>query len=945
MHYTFVSIAKTVGKLTTFVFVFFYFITVNGQNIDNLNAPVPPDPNVRIGKLDNGLTYYIRKNSKPEKRAELRLVVNVGSTMENDDQQGLAHFCEHMAFNGTKNFKKNELVDYLESVGIKFGADLNAYTSFDETVYMLQLPTDSEKIFDKGLLVLKDWAHNQLFDSLEIEKERGVVIEEWRLRKGADERMQRKYLPILYKNSRYAERLPIGKKELLESFKHQTLKQFYQDWYRPDLQAVIVVGDIDVAQVEEKIKKQFSAIPKRDNPKPLQVFPMPDHKETLIAIATDKEANYTAVNVYYKLPREKTKTLSDYRKNIANWCYSGMLNQRLEELQKQANPPFINAYSFYGNMVRTKDNYVSNAMVKEDGIEKGLETVLTENERVKQFGFTASELERQKKDIVRYIEQQYNERDKTESGNYVYGYISNFLENEPMSSTEFDYDFFRKYVPTITLDEVNSLAKKWLSNGRENTVVVITAPEKKEAVIPSDEKILSILKNVQMKKLTAYKDNAIDKPLLAKKPNGSKVIAEKQIKEIGVTEWTLANGVKVVLKPTDFKNDEIQFSASSFGGTSLYPEKDDISASYSDNIINQSGVGDFDNIQLQKVLTGKIANVGTYISEIGEGVYGNASPKDIETMFQLIYLRFTQPRKDSIAFLAFMDEQHGYLQNRNASPNAAFYDTIGVTMSQYHQRRRPMSEALLKEINLDKAFKIYNDRFADASDFTFFFVGNFTIDSIKPFVEKYLGGLPSINRRETWKDIGVKTPKGVIAKTVKKGIEPKSSVSIQFTGDFHWNRKNRRDMYSLTNLLNIKLRESLREEKGKTYGVGCYGSPSHYPKETYNISISFGCAPDNADSLVDAALKVIDSVKQHGAEEKDIVKIKESMRRQKETDLKENRYWLNLISSSYANNDNVLDVLDYDKYIDNLKSDDIKNAANQYFNMSNYAKFVLMPEK
>ncbi len=926
------------------IIALFLLCTAKAQNINDLNTPIPNDPNVRIGKLTNGLTYYIRKNSKPEKRAELRLVVNVGSTMENDEQQGLAHFCEHMAFNGTKHFKKNELVDYLESIGVKFGADLNAYTSFDETVYMLQIPTDSEKIFDKGLLVLEDWAHNLIFDSLEIEKERGVVIEEWRVRKGAGERMQRKYLPILFKNSRYAERLPIGKKEILESCKHETLKQFYHDWYRPDLQAVIVVGDIDVDKIEAKIKKQFSAIPKRENPKPLQSFPMPDHKETLIAKATDKEASYTSVRIHYKHPREATITLADFRRNIIQSCYNGMFNQRLRELQKQANPPFVNAYSYYGNMVRTKNQYVSSATVKEDGIEKGLETIVEENERVKRFGFTSTELERQKKEILRYIEQQYNERDKTESENYVYDYVSNFLEKEPMASVEFNYEFYNKYVKGIMLDDVNQLAKQWVTNG-ENRVVVITAPEKKEATMPSDEKILSVMQTVLTKELKPYKDNVLDKPLLAKKPNGSKVIDEKQIKEIGVTQWKLANGVNVVMKPTDFKNDEVLFSAKSFGGGSLYPEKDDMSASYASSIINRSGVGQFDNIQLQKVLTGKIANVYSSIGEIDEGMSGSASPKDIETMMQLIYLYFTQPRKDSVAYLAFMDQQRGYVQNRSASPSAALWDTMDVTMSQYHPRRRPMSEALLKEIDLNKAFKIYKDRFADASDFTFFFVGNFSTDSIKPLIESYLGGLPSINRKETWKDIGVKAPKGVIAKTIRKGIEPKSSVSMQFTGDFQWNRKNVRDLNSLIRLLDIKLRESLREDKGKTYGVRCSGNPEHYPKEVYNASIYFGCAPENADSLVYAALKVIENIQQNGAEEKDILKIKEIMRRERQVALKENRFWLNTISSDYINKNNVLDVQDYDKYIDNLKSDDFKRTANQYFDMKNYAKFLLMPEK
>jgi zinc protease len=911
----------------------------------NAVQPIPFDPSVRTGKLPNGMTYYIKKNTKPEKRAELRLAVNVGATMENDDQQGLAHFTEHMAFNGTKNFKKNELVDYLESAGVKFGAHLNAYTSFDETVYMLQLPTDSEKIFMKGFQVLEDWAHNLSFDPEEIEKERGVVISERRLGLGAFERMREKYWPIYFKDSRYAERLPIGKLDVLEKFKPETLKQFYYDWYRPELMAVIAIGDFDVDKIEKLIKEKFSAIPQKSNPRPLQSFPVPDNKELLIAKATDKEAPYTLVEILYKHPKEVAKTLSEYRKYILYDLFSGMLNKRLEELQKQANPPFLFSQSSISGLVRTKDGFTSFAVVNDKGIEKGIEALTTENERVKKFGFTKGELDREKKTLMRTKEKELKEKDKTESARLAGQFVSRFLENEPLPGIDYEYDFYKQNIAGISLEELNKVAKEWITDNGENTVVLVQAPEKESVVLPSDDKIRSIFKDLQTKNIKPYEDKVIDKPLMTVKPTPSKVVEEKQNKEMGITEWKLANGVRVFLKPTDFKNDEVSFNAFSYGGTSQYPDKDDVSASYAASIVKECGLGEFDKISLGKVLNGKIASVSPYIDELKEGMSGKASPQDIETLFQLIYLNFTQPRKDEVAFQAFMEQQKGFIENRSADPESAFEDTVEVTMSQYHFRHRPMTLNILKEINLDRAFEIYKDRFADASDFTFTFVGNLKPEEIKPLVETYLGGLPSINRKESWKDVGVATPKGVVAKTVKRGQEPKSNVMLIFTGPFQFNRKNRMDMQSFSKLLNIKLRESLREDKSGTYGVGAYGSPSHYPKEAYQFYIQFGCAPEKVDELLAAAIKEVDLIKQNGANEKDLQKVKETLLREREVYLKENSFWLNAISSNYQNNENILEILEFNKYVEALTSDDFKRLANQYFNMGNYAKFLLMPEK
>jgi len=921
-----------------------FAFSLAGQVNLNPEAKLPLDPNVRTGKLTNGMTYFIRKNGKPENRAELRLAVNAGSMEENDDQQGLAHFCEHMAFNGTKNFKKNELVDYLESIGTKFGAHLNAYTSFDETVYMLQLPTDKEEVLMKGLQILEDWAHNVSFDNAEIDKERGVVMEEWRLGQGANERMRNKYWPVIFKDSRYALRLPIGKPEIIKGCKYETLKQFYNDWYRPELMAVIAVGDFDPDKMEKIIKEKFSAIKPKPNSKKLQEYPVPDNKEILIGKATDKEATASVIQVMYKHPVEKMLTVNDYRKDLIIDLYTGMLNARYDEIRQQPNTPFAFAGCYYGSSVRTKDNYSTYAYASSDkNIDKALETVVEENERVKRYGFTATELERHKKTMLRQFETSFNEKDKTESGDYISQYVYYFLEGEPAPGIEFEYELVKKFIGEIKLEEVNGLSKKFITNG-ENCVVVITAPDKPGVELPSDEKIKSVFSTIQKSDIKPYVDNVIDKPLISKEPVPGKVIEEKQVKEFGITEWVLSNGLKVVLKSTDFKNDEILFSAHSFGGSGLYPDKDALSAGYSGYIIDQSGLGEFDNVSLEKALSGKIFEVFPYIGDLAEGMQGSASPQDLESLLQLIHLYFTAPRKDASAFEAVMQQQIGFLQNRSASPESAWQDTMQVTMAQYHPRAKPMSMERLKEIELDKAFTIFKERFSSGGDFTFFFVGNFEMDKMKSLVEKYLGSLPS-GKKETWKDLGINSPKGVIQKTVKRGSEPKSMVNFRFTGDFDYNSQNRISLLALLKLVNIKLREILREEKGGTYGVSAYPYIEKLPKPRYDLSISFGCAPDKLDELTKATLEQLEKLKTDGCNEKDLQKIKETLKREREVQLKENRFWLSVISQGYVNGEPILPPADFNKYVDGLKGEDFKKLAAQYFNMNNFATFKLVPEK
>ena len=908
-----------------------------------LEQPLPLDTLVVKGKLNNGLTYYFRQNHKPENRVELRLVVNAGSILEDDDQQGLAHLCEHMAFNGTKHFHKQALVNFLESIGMRFGADLNAYTSFDETVYMLQIPTDNDTILDKGFLVLEDWAHNVTYDPEEIDKERGVVIEEWRLGRGASQRMRDKQLPILLKGSRYAHRLPIGQKAVLDTFKHESLTRFYHDWYRPDLMAVVVVGDISVAQAEQLIHKHFDQIPEKQNPKERKFYPVPDHDRTLYAIATDPEAASSSVSVYYLLDRSEDKTNGDYRQSILEQVYNSMFNQRLRELSRKADPPFIFAYSQKGMLVRTKDAYILGAMVKDGQIERGLETLLTEARRVSEFGFTQSELERQKKAMLRYMEKLFNERNKTESRSYASEYIRNFLQNEPIPGIAYEYELYKKFVPGIKLEEINSLGKSWMKDN--NRVILVNAPQKPDVPVPTEQDLKQVLDKVARETVTAYKDDVVNAPLIERPPKPGKIVKEKKYEDLGVTEWTLSNGVKVVLKPTDFKNDEIRFTAFSPGGYSLADDKDLVPARIADDIVYSSGLGKFSHTQLQKLLAGKIARVSPNISNLTEGISGSASPKDLETMFQLVYLSFTEPRMDSTAFLSYKTKYIASMENKNADPAQVYQDSVTVIFTGNHPRYRPWDASTAKQFDLVKSFQFYKDRFGDASDFTFIFVGNFTLEQIRPLIEKYLGGLPALHRNEHWMDRTFDYPSGVIRKTIKKGLEPKSINTIIFSGKAEWSEQNETLLTALTRVLTIRLREKLREEKSGLYSIGVRGRLQHYPRQRYTVSIRFGCDPKRVDELTKEMFVQIDSLKNYGYPEEYLEKVKKMGVREFETNLKKNSFWLHRLKAVYFNHEDVHEIMRLKERLQKLTMKDIQLAAEKFLNENNYVQVVLVPEK
>jgi zinc protease len=908
-----------------------------------VDKALPVSPDIVIGKLSNGLTYYIRKNQEPKNRAELRLVVNAGSVLETDKQVGLAHFAEHMAFNGTAHFKKNELVNFLEKSGVNFGADLNAYTSFDETVYELQVPTDSPMVYKQGMQILEDWAHAVSFEHEEIDKERGVIVEEWRLGRGADARLRDKYFPVLLKGSQYAKRQPIGTKANIDTAHYNTLTSFYKDWYRPDLQAVIVVGDVDVAETEKMIKEHFEKIPAAINPRKRVQYPIPPHAETRLSILTDPEQPYNVVQIYYTRPEvPPTKTELQYRSDIVRGLFNQMMSSRLDEISQKPDAPFLFASSSYGEFIGDKDAFSLLGVAKTGkDINKTIQVLLTENERVKQYGFQQSELDRAEKNLMSRVENAYNERDKTKSAELVTELVNNYLKEEAIPGIAYEYELYKKYLPGITLQEVNALIAQWIRTTDRS--VVITAPEKEKNNIPTQASVLALL-NKPINKLSKYVDKVSDSPLLPVEPVAGTIKEEKKYPAIGTTEWILSNGAHVILKPTNFKNDEIELSAISWGGTSLYNDSDYLSASNAPMLMMVGGMGNMDMQSLQKALSGKNCYVAPSIASYMEGLNGRSNIKDLPTAFELLHGLFTAPRKDPEMFQTVLQQIKAQLENKDKEPASVFGDSVSYIMGNYHPRRKPLGLSDIPKLNLDKAYNIYKERFANAGEFYFTFVGNFDLDSIRPLVEKYIASLPSTTGKENWRDVGLRYPSGRINKTIRKGKEPKASVRLFFTGMTSYTDADERLLNQLCRALGIRLREVLREDAGGVYGVGVNGGINREPVNNYSIGIQFGCAPENVEKLVGLVLEEIRQTKLNGVPQQNVDKVIAEQTRSLENDLKENSYWRFRLEQQFFRGTDPLSILDTGKKIAEFNIEKSKTIANKYFNESNFIKLVLLPE-
>lgn len=907
---------------------------------------IPKDPNVKVGTLENGLTYYIRNNGKPEDKVELRLVVNAGSILEDDDQLGLAHFMEHMNFNGTKNFKKNELVDYLQSIGVEFGADLNAYTGFDETVYILPIPSNDAEKLEKGFQILEDWAFNALLTDEDIDEERGVVLEEYRLGLGADERMRQKYLPKMMYGSKYADRLPIGTKESLENFTYESLRRFYKDWYRPDLMAVVAVGDLDVAELEKKIKAHFGKQPAAKNPRPREVSEVPNHDETFVAVESDKEASFTQVQILYKDSAEPKplQTVGDYKKAMVKNLFSQMINNRLDELRNSNDPPFVFGFSFHGGTFsRTKEAYQSSAMTSETGQMNALRALLTENERVKRYGFQAGEFERAKKDIMARKERSFKDKDKRESNRIIGAYVNNYLEKSPMVSVSWDYEFYKNELHTIKIDEVNKLINSFLH--KDNRVIILTGPEKEALKKVKEAEILAMLDEVEASKdITPYEDASIRSELMSDLPKKGSILSETTNEALGYTELVLSNGATVTYKITDFKNDEILFDAFSFGGTSLYSDSDFKRTVFANGGLSQAGIDGLNLNDLNKVLTGKIVRVSPFIGGLNEGFRGSSTPKDFETLFQLVHLYFTKLNKDGAAFKSYTNKQKSFLTNLLSNPQFYYQNEMGKFRNEGNPRYVgfPTAEAM-DAADYDLAYEKYQERFADAGDFHYYFVGNIDPEKLKEYAAIYLAGLPSTNSKESYKVHPFRPLSGSHEKTVKKGTDPKSLVNLTWSGETPYDAKESYYLSSLGEILSIKLIEKLREEESGVYGVGARGGLSKVPYGSFNFSISFPCGPENVARLKEAAIAEVHKIIKEGPTDKDLAKIKEAQLLKRKENLKQNRFWLRNLRAKDYQKRTIEDNSTYEEKVNALTKDNIHAVAKKYLSKG-YITGIHLPE-
>lgn len=907
-----------------------------------LTDTLPMDTGVLRGTLPNGFQYYIRHNAEPNDRVVMYLATKVGSILENDDELGLAHFLEHMQFNGTKHFPKNELVDYLQRAGVRFGSDLNAYTSFDETVYQLPIPSDDPELLKNGLQVLRDWAQDALLDDEEIDKERGVVLNEMLGGRGAQQRMRDQYFPMILNQSRYAQRLPIGTKEIIEGFDPETLRNFHRAWYRPNLQAIIVVGDIDVAEMERQIKTLFADLENPDDAPMREPYNIPLNGKNQFMAVTDPEMPQTVVQVIVKHPEAEVKTVADYRIQLAKALFNQMAGARFAELTRQSDPPFIQGGGSIGGFLRGLDAFTMYFAAKPGEIRRGFDAVVTEFERIRRHGFSETELDRAKNNFLTSVESAYAERDKRKSASYVESYLNHFLEEENVLSNEDRYLLSKQLIGTITLEDVNALGSQYYRDS--NRDILIMAPDRDKESLPNESTVNDWLAALKAADIAPYDDNVADVPLLENLPQAGSVESRTDRPELGTVELLLTNGVKVVLKPTDFKNDEINITAFSPGGTALYNDQDFLSAAYAASVVGGSGLGPYDATQLTKFLSGKKVSVRPYIAERSEGFNASSGKKDLQTAFELIYAYFTVPRLDLDAFQGYMQRIKASLANRLDDPNAVFSDTINAVLYNNNIRRTSMTVEQVDLVDPNRAFDIYKERFADASDFTVTIVGSFTEDEIKPLVLRYLGGLPATNRKEEAPDLGIYPPEKGLQRTVYEGKERKSSVRLYYFGDYDYSEEENMQLDALESILNIKLIERLREAESGVYGVSAGASYAKYPRHRYSFSIAYGTSPDKVEPLMASALDEIDKIKQHGPEQVDIDKFVSEQKRQLEVQLRENGFWLGHLSNSYQNNEDPAYILKYLDELSKVTVERVKAVANKYLVQDRMFRFILMPE-
>ena len=926
-------------KLFTIIMIVFCAMPIFAQKDLDLEKSIAPDPKVKIGKLDNGLTYYIRENSYPKDRVEFRLAVNAGSNQENDEQQGLAHFTEHMAFNGIEGFPSNSVVDHLRSKGVVFGADLNAYTSFDETVYMIPMPTDDPGNIDLGLKILRGWAAGLLYDHKEIDEERGVIIEEYRLGLGADDRMRKEYWPVLMKDSRYADRMPIGKLDILQTFDYQVIKDFYHDWYRPDLQAIIVVGDINAAEVEAKIKTMFGNIPAKQNPRKKEIYGIGVNKEPLVAVCTDKEATGNQIMLIRKHKHVPMKTIGDFRQQLCIDLYNTMYDARFEEMTQNPKCPFLQASAGYGDFIGNTDAYAASAIAKENRIPEALSVLIQEDNRVLKYGFLQTELDRAKEELLENYDRAAKEVDKTESAKFASQYVNNFLRQDPIPGAKRENTYAKKLIEGISLEEVNALAKNWITE--ENTVAIVTAPEKEGVTVPSKDEIVAILNDKSLANVEPYVDTYKDQEIVEKETlKPGKIVSTEKIETVGAEKWTLSNGITVYLKKTEYKNDEILFSASSKGGKTLYPVEDLASADFAAEIIDRGGIASLDYNSLMKKMKGKNVGVSPSISLLTEGFSGSSTPKDLEFFFQYLNAFFTNPRIDENAFQLVMDETREQIKMITAQPMYKFIGKFleaAMNYDPYMKQAFSYDDEYFAQVDFNRAVQIYKERFANPADFNFFFVGNYDEKEMKEFVELYLGSLKTDpNKKENY-DINVLKPRPdkATTQTVYAGTEEQGWMGMYICNPIDWSYRNSIIADMIGEALDIQFVKIVREKMGDVYSPMVQMGASKLPRPEMTLMILLGCDPSKTDKLADASLKILNDFKVKGPDKKTM-----STRAK---NIQTNRFWLSYISGKVNQDEPIITPSEYDNIVNSVTKKEMVEFMKKFFKPEIYTRADMHP--
>lgn len=910
------------------------------------NPVLPTDPALKTGKLENGLTYYIRYNKTPENRADFYIAQNVGSMQEEDSQAGLAHFLEHMAFNGTRNFPGKTMLNYLENNGIKFGVNINAYTSFDQTVYYLNnVPATNQNLLDSCLLVLYDWSCGILLEEEELDKERGVIREEWRTRGGAQQRLTEKLLPELFRNSKYAERMPIGSIDVINNFKPEEIRAYYHKWYRPDLQGIIIVGDIDVEATEKKIKNLFGSISLNENRANREYYPVPDNEAPIVVIATDKEARNTSIRLYYKhdpLPPEMRNTQAGYIHGYITTVASMMINERFREISRKPNAPFTSA-SAYDNryfIAKTKNAWTVVAGSAEDKIKNALIAIVMETQRVKQHGFTDSEYDRARTNLLNGFENAYNNRDKQKNSYYSEEYVSNFTDGEPVPGIENEYQFLKSVAPQIPVEMISQTIQQLI--GDKNIVLAITGPEKEGLVYPDKEELLNILMSIKQEDIEPYAEEVIDRPLIETLPVPGTIVETQKDEEFDATVWRLSNGVTVILKKTDFKDDQILMTASSHGGTSSYALQDPVNSIMAGQVAALGGVGDFSLTELSKVLAGKNISISPVLGVMKQGFNGASSKKDFETILQLVYLYFTSPRPDRDAFESFLQRAEVQLKNIEAEPSVAFQDTITKRVYNDNPLFKRLKIEDIQKIDYERVMEMFKQSFSNPGSFVFTFAGNIDEEAVKPAILQYLGSIPGEYARNTYVELPMDIAKGTNEMVFQRGMQnPKASVFNIFSGYSEFTLKNNIIMGIFDQIMDIVYTEKIREEEGGTYGVSISGSIARYPEGQTTLQVNFDTDPDKAQELNNLVIKELKEIAGNGPRAEDFSKVKEYMLKAYNENIRENKYWLNQLTNKY--------FYDWDchtHYLDTLNMinpKDIQDFARQLLAQKNETTVIMLP--